>query len=48
MRYELFLSARGRLANEAEGGRTFYDVLSETIEDRTSTCSCSSTRRTEV
>lgn len=27
------LSARGRLANEAEGGRTFYDVLSETIED---------------
>lgn len=33
MRYELFLSARGRLANEAEGGRTFYDVLSETIED---------------
>ncbi|MGO4959164.1 DEAD/DEAH box helicase [Bifidobacterium pseudolongum] len=27
------LSARGRLVNEAEGGRTFYDVLSETIED---------------
>lgn len=27
------LSARGRLANEAEGGCTFYDVLSKTIED---------------
>lgn len=27
------LSARGRLANEVEGGRTFYDVLSDTIED---------------
>lgn len=27
------LSARGKLANEAEGGRTFYDVLSDTIED---------------
>jgi len=27
------LSARGRLVNEAEGGRTFYDVLADTIED---------------
>lgn len=27
------LSAKGKLANEAEGGRTFYDVLSDTIED---------------
>ena len=27
------LSARGKLANKAEGGRTFYDVLSDTIED---------------
>lgn len=27
------LSAKGKLANEAEGGRTFYDVLNNTIED---------------
>ena len=27
------LSAKGKLSNETEGGRTFYDVLKETIED---------------
>lgn len=27
------LSAKGKLSNEAEGGRTFYDVLTNTIED---------------
>lgn len=27
------LSAHGKLVNEAEGSRTFYDVLSDTIED---------------
>lgn len=27
------LSAKGKLTNETEGGRTFYDVLTNTIED---------------
>lgn len=27
------LSTKGKLSNETEGGRTFYDVLKETIED---------------
>ena len=27
------LSSKGKLSNESEGGRTFYDVLADTIED---------------
>ncbi len=37
-----------KLTNEAEGGRSFYDVLNATIEMMTFICSCLLMKLTEV